>query len=199
MLHRDASRSVLRGGRFPRRPVGAGPARADHARARRSCARRQRRVPLRRSLCAAAGAGASAPSAAVESSPLRPAHHARRSARVSFHPAGHVLGLGANQRSKAPAASGSSPATTSARPIPPAPPFEPVPCDTFITESTFGLPIYRWDPTGQVIVRARWTWWRGNRDRGPDLDRLLLHHRQGAAAARRAGARHRPAGAACTA
>ena len=26
-------------------------------------------------------------------------------------------------------------------------PFEPVPCDTFITESTFGLPIYRWDPT----------------------------------------------------
>ena len=26
-------------------------------------------------------------------------------------------------------------------------PFEPVRCDTFITESTFGLPIYRWDDT----------------------------------------------------
>ena len=25
-------------------------------------------------------------------------------------------------------------------------PFEPVPCDVFITESTFALPIYRWDP-----------------------------------------------------
>src|SRR5215468_1061983 len=29
-------------------------------------------------------------------------------------------------------------------PDPTCDPFEPVRCDTFITESTFGLPIYRW-------------------------------------------------------
>ena len=32
-------------------------------------------------------------------------------------------------------------------------PFEPVRCDTFITESTFGLPIYRWRP--QARIRSR--------------------------------------------
>ena len=30
--------------------------------------------------------------------------------------------------------------------------FEPVACDTFVTESTFGLPIYRWDPAAAVIA-----------------------------------------------
>jgi putative mRNA 3-end processing factor len=32
-------------------------------------------------------------------------------------------------------------------------PFEPVRCDTFITESTFGLPIYRWCPDAGAVRR----------------------------------------------
>jgi putative mRNA 3-end processing factor len=44
-------------------------------------------------------------------------------------------------------------------------PFEPVRCDTFVTESTFGLPIYRWDPTASVIADIM-NWWNANRDAG---------------------------------
>jgi putative mRNA 3-end processing factor len=41
------------------------------------------------------------------------------------------------------------------------PPFEPVRCDTFITESTFGLPIFRWQPQAEVIAEIV-QWWRTN-------------------------------------
>jgi putative mRNA 3-end processing factor len=40
-------------------------------------------------------------------------------------------------------------------------PFEPVRCDTFITESTFGLPIYRWDAP-QTVFDGIDAWWRHN-------------------------------------
>jgi putative mRNA 3-end processing factor len=39
--------------------------------------------------------------------------------------------------------------------------FEPVRCDTFVTESTFGLPIYRWDPA-EAVLRDVLAWWKGN-------------------------------------
>jgi putative mRNA 3-end processing factor len=45
------------------------------------------------------------------------------------------------------------------------PAFEPVRCDTFITESTFGLPIYRW-PTQAVLFDEINAWWRSNADEG---------------------------------
>jgi putative mRNA 3-end processing factor len=44
-------------------------------------------------------------------------------------------------------------------------PFEPVRCHTFITESTFGLPIYRWDPQQEVFDEIN-RWWRRNADEG---------------------------------
>jgi putative mRNA 3-end processing factor len=44
-------------------------------------------------------------------------------------------------------------------------PFEPIACDTFVTESTFGLPIYRWDSTATVIADVM-AWWSGNGDTG---------------------------------
>ena len=50
-------------------------------------------------------------------------------------------------------------------PDPTCAPFEPVRCDTFITESTFGLPIYRWDPT-EVVIADIAAWWNSNRDSG---------------------------------
>ena len=39
-------------------------------------------------------------------------------------------------------------------PDPTCAPFEPVPCETFITESTFGLPIYQWQPQQPAFVCA---------------------------------------------
>jgi len=50
-------------------------------------------------------------------------------------------------------------------PDPTCEPFEPVPCETFITESTFGLPIYRWSPEAVVLEEIR-GWWRTNADNG---------------------------------
>jgi len=46
-------------------------------------------------------------------------------------------------------------------------PFEVVPCNTFITEATFGLPIYRWEET-RVVAQSMADWWQRNRIRGWD-------------------------------
>jgi len=40
-------------------------------------------------------------------------------------------------------------------------PFEPVKCHHFITESTFGLPAYRWKPQAE-IMHAIHSWWADN-------------------------------------
>lgn len=45
-------------------------------------------------------------------------------------------------------------------------PFEPVKCNTFITESTFGLPIYQWKPQSAVIQQIHdWVQQNQARDR----------------------------------
>ncbi len=44
-------------------------------------------------------------------------------------------------------------------------PFEPVRCHTFITESTFGLPVYRWQPQEEVIGEIH-DWWQANAEAG---------------------------------
>ena len=44
-------------------------------------------------------------------------------------------------------------------------PFEPVQCKTFITESTFGLPIYKW-PHQQQVMNDINRWWAKNREEG---------------------------------
>jgi putative mRNA 3-end processing factor len=44
-------------------------------------------------------------------------------------------------------------------------PFEPVRCDTFITESTFGMPIYRWQPQADIYAGIN-DWWRANAEQG---------------------------------
>lgn len=40
-------------------------------------------------------------------------------------------------------------------------PFDPVPCDTFITECTFGLPLFRWQAQAAVMAEIL-DWWQGN-------------------------------------
>jgi putative mRNA 3-end processing factor len=86
------------------------------------------------------------------------------STRVSFHPAGHVLGS-AQIRVEGAAGVWVVSGDYKTAPDPTCAPFEPVPCDTFITESTFALPIYRWDPVETVIAELL-SWWESNRERG---------------------------------
>jgi putative mRNA 3-end processing factor len=80
--------------------------------------------------------------------------------RISLHPAGHVLGsaqVRMEYQGEVWVASGDykvEPDATCA-------PFEPVRCHCFITESTFGLPIYRWQPQ-QAIFDDMNAWWRRN-------------------------------------
>lgn len=44
-------------------------------------------------------------------------------------------------------------------------PFEPIKCHVFITESTFGLPIYKWKPQREVFDEINF-WWKKNREEG---------------------------------
>ncbi|MBD1600629.1 ligase-associated DNA damage response exonuclease [Pseudomonas typographi] len=83
---------------------------------------------------------------------------------VSFHPAGHVLGsaqVRLEYQGEVWVASGDykveADGTCAA--------FEPVRCHTFITESTFGLPIYRWQAQQQVFEEIN-QWWRANIEAG---------------------------------
>ena len=88
---------------------------------------------------------------------------------VSLHPAGHVLGsaqVRVEHRGRIWVASGDYFTSgidgdvngTCA-------PFEPVRCDCFITESTFGLPIYRWRAQHEVLAEIN-AWWQGNAEAG---------------------------------
>jgi putative mRNA 3-end processing factor len=86
------------------------------------------------------------------------------SVQVSFHPAGHVLGS-AQIRIESPDGIWVVAGDYKRAADPTCTPFEPVRCDTFVTESTFGLPIYRWDDTRTVIDDIT-SWWRGNADAG---------------------------------
>jgi putative mRNA 3-end processing factor len=89
--------------------------------------------------------------------------------KLSLHPAGHVLGsaqVRLEHRGQVWCLSGDyfvsghvhDHNTTCA-------PFEPVRCDCFVTESTFGLPIYRWRPQQEVMADIN-TWWQDNASQG---------------------------------
>ncbi len=97
--------------------------------------------------------------------------------RISLHPAGHILGS-AQVRVERITASDDGPAgevcvvtgdykvsANGASLDPTCDPFEPVRCHTLITESTFGLPIYRW-ANQDTIFRDINSWWRDNAREG---------------------------------
>ena len=84
--------------------------------------------------------------------------------RVSLHPAGHILGssqVRLELHGEVWVVSGDY----KTEPDPTCTPFEPVRCRTFITESTFGLPIYRWRPEHEVMADIN-QWWRSNAEGG---------------------------------
>lgn len=74
---------------------------------------------------------------------------------VSFHPAGHILGSAqiAVQPDKGPKIVVSG--DYCRRPNPVCAPYEPVPCDIFVTEATFGLPVFRHPDPLQEMARLR--------------------------------------------
>jgi putative mRNA 3-end processing factor len=84
--------------------------------------------------------------------------------RVSLHPAGHILGsaqVRIDHRGEVWVVSGDYKLEAD----PTCAAFEPVRCHTFVTESTFGLPIYRW-PAGAAVIADIHDWWRDNREAG---------------------------------
>ncbi|MCA1563505.1 MAG: ligase-associated DNA damage response exonuclease [Acidobacteria bacterium] len=84
--------------------------------------------------------------------------------RVSFHPAGHVLGS-AQVRVEGSGGAWVVSGDYKRAADPTCAPFDPVRCDTFITESTFGLPIYRWD-SPSIVIADILGWWDENADAG---------------------------------
>jgi putative mRNA 3-end processing factor len=83
---------------------------------------------------------------------------------VSLHPAGHVLGsaqVRLEHGGQVWVASGDY----KVAPDPTCAPFEAVRCDVFITESTFGLPVYRWRHDDAIFADIN-AWWSGNADAG---------------------------------
>lgn len=83
---------------------------------------------------------------------------------LSFHPAGHVLGsaqVRVEYRGEVWVVSGDykiEPDSTCSA-------FEHVRCHTFITESTFGLPVYRWSPQCKIFDEIN-RWWLQCRSAG---------------------------------
>mgnify|MGYP000868106906 CR=1 FL=1 len=83
---------------------------------------------------------------------------------VSLHPAGHIIGsaqVRVEYRGEVWVVSGDY----KRQPDPFAAAFEPVPCHTFITETTFGLPLYAW-PNVDTISADINAWWRQQASHG---------------------------------
>lgn len=84
--------------------------------------------------------------------------------KVSLHPSGHMTGAAMvrlEYRGEVAVVSGDY----KLQPDPTCPAFEPLKCHTFVTESTFGLPIYRW-PSPESVFADINRWWRDNQENG---------------------------------
>lgn len=83
---------------------------------------------------------------------------------VSLHPAGHVLGssqVRIAHRDEVWCVTGDYKCDADSS----CEPFELVPCDTILSECTFGLPVYRWRDPADVFAEMN-AWWRSNAERG---------------------------------
>ncbi len=88
--------------------------------------------------------------------------------RISLHPAGHVLGsaqVRLEHDGRVWVASGDYFVSGAGDTNTTCAPFEPVRCDCFITESTFGLPIYRWRAQSDLMAEVN-AWWQSNAQAG---------------------------------
>ena len=83
---------------------------------------------------------------------------------VTFYPAGHILGsaqVKIEKSGRSVVVSGDYKRQLDST----CQPFEPVRCNTFVTESTFGLPIYHW-PDSETVFSQINDWWRSNQAAG---------------------------------
>lgn len=106
--------------------------------------------------------------------------------RVSFHPAGHILGssqIRVEHRGEIWVISGDYKVASD----PTCAPFEPIRCHTLITESTFGHPFFSWQPQAEVFDEIH-TWWRENQQQG--VASLLYAYSLGKAQRLLAGLNH---------
>ena len=81
---------------------------------------------------------------------LHPAGHIRGSAQVRIESEGRVAVVTGDYKR------GDDPTTAT---------FEPLRCDLLVTESTFGLPVFRWPPAEKVYAEIN-GWWAANREAG---------------------------------
>ena len=84
--------------------------------------------------------------------------------KVSFHPAGHILGssqIRIEFKGEVWVISGDYKIEKDLT----CDKYEPVKCNTFITESTFGLPIFKWQNQNLLFDEIN-SWWRRNKDSG---------------------------------
>ena len=84
--------------------------------------------------------------------------------QFSFHPAGHIIGsaqVRVEYKGEVWVASGDYKLEDDGF----CTPFEPVKCNVFITECTFGLPVFKWKPQAEVFAEIN-AWWRKNREEG---------------------------------
>ena len=108
----------------------------------------------------------------------------------SFHPAGHIPGsaqIRVEYRGEVWVVSGDY----KVHPDNLSETFEPIRCHSFISECTFGLPVFKWNPQADVHVGNQRLVARQCASRTDKRDGCLFA-RQGTAAARRHRRRHRP-------
>jgi putative mRNA 3-end processing factor len=84
--------------------------------------------------------------------------------RISLHPAGHIPGsaqVRLEYQGKVAVVSGDYKVEADGLSTP----FEPVKCHEFVSECTFGMPIYDWEPQATVFQQIN-DWWRANAEQG---------------------------------
>ncbi len=100
-----------------------------------------------------------------------------RGVKFSFHPAGHIVGsaqIRIEHRGEVWVVSGDYKIEDDGV----SGTFEPIKCHTFITESTFGLPVYSWLPQDEVFEQIN-QWWYSNKSYG--VTSILLGYSLGKA------------------
>lgn len=84
--------------------------------------------------------------------------------KFSFHPAGHIIGssqIRVEHKGEVWVFTGDYKTEDDGISVP----YEPIRCDTFITECTFGLPAFKWIPQAQVMNDIN-QWWAQNKADG---------------------------------
>lgn len=84
--------------------------------------------------------------------------------KISLHPAGHIFGsaqIRLEYKGEVWVVSGDYKLEEDGLSTP----FEPIICHNFITESTFGLPIFKWRPQEEIFEDIN-SWWSNNKEMG---------------------------------